>query len=117
VLPASWFPAPGWRNALSQLGAELPPVRTPQPWLTVHAICLLLLGLAWAYYLFAQQIDLGARITSWAAYCLGVLALAAVMTVCFALTTRIFFWPPVEEFGFVAAVCHKSNALGRSGLV
>ena len=116
-LPASWFPAPGWRKALSQLGAELPPVRTPQPWLTVHAICLLLLGLAWAYYLFAQQIDLGARITSWAAYCLGVLALAAVMTVCFALKTRIFFWPPVEQFGFFANRNQTSNVLGLGGIM
>jgi tetratricopeptide (TPR) repeat protein len=116
-LPASWFPPPDWRNALSQLGAELPPVRTPQPWLTVHAICLLLLGLAWAYYLFAQQIDLGARITSWAAYCLGVLALAAVMTICFALKTRIFFWPPVEQFGFFANRNQTSNVLGLGGIM
>src|SRR5690242_4144299 len=95
-LPASWFPSPDWRNVLSQLGAELPPVRTPQPWLTVQALCLLLLGLAWAYYLIAQQIDLGARITNWAAYCLGALGLAAGMTICFALKTRIFFCPTVQ---------------------
>jgi tetratricopeptide (TPR) repeat protein len=116
-LPASWFPAPDWRNALSQLGAELPPVRTPQPWLTVHAICLLLLGLAWTYYLFAQQIDLRARITSWAAYCLGVLALAAVMTICFTFKTRIFFWPPVEQFGFFANRNQTSNVLGLGGIM
>jgi tetratricopeptide (TPR) repeat protein len=116
-LPASWFPLSDWRNALSQLSAELPSVRTPQPWLTVHAICLLLLGLAWTYYVFAQQIDLSARITSWAAYCLGVLALAAVMTICFALKTRIFFWPPVEQFGFFANRNQTSNVLGLGGIM
>src|SRR5207244_12253678 len=116
-LPASWFPVPDWRNALSQLGAKLPPVRTPQMWLTVHATCLLLLGLAWTYYLFAHQVDLGARTKSWAAYCLGVLVLAGVMTICFTLRTRIFFWPPVEQFGFFTNRNQTSNVLGLGGIM
>src|SRR6202043_3637846 len=54
-LPVRWFPPLDWWIELSKLGGSLPKTRSPQPWLTLQWACLLLLALAWGYYLAAFE--------------------------------------------------------------
>jgi hypothetical protein len=75
------------------------------------------LGLAWTYYVFAQRFDLGLRQRLWSAYCIGILILAAVMTVSFALKGQIPFWPKVEQFGFFPNRNQTSNVLAMGGIM
>ena len=49
-LPAALFHSPEWRMQARQLGIILPMTLTPQPWMTLHALLMLLVGLAWVYY-------------------------------------------------------------------
>jgi O-antigen ligase len=116
-LPAAWAGLPPWRTALVGLGAELPATRTPQPWLSFEAIALLFLGLAWTYYVFAKQFSLRTRTRMWAAYCVGILTLAAAMTFCLAFGKRIPFWPDVEHFGFFPNRNQTSNVLALGGIM
>jgi tetratricopeptide (TPR) repeat protein len=115
-LPAHWFPPSEWRTALSNLGVQLPDTQSPQPWLTLQCSCLFWLGLAWAYYLFAHDWN-RSRQTAWDGYCLGILALAAVLVTAYALKWRIPFWPNVREFGFFPNRNQTGNVLGLGGVI
>ena len=99
-LPAHFFPVPEWRAALLKLGVHLPGTWSPQPWLTLQSVCLLWLGVAWAYYLFAQKWKPALRERAWDIFCLGILCLAATLVTVYALKMHVPFWPNVPEFGF-----------------
>ena len=116
-LPATWFPAPEWRVKLTQVGAVLPGTVSPQPWLTLELILLLLLELSWAYYLFATACAMPARQASWTIFGAGMTAVAAMLTVSFQLNRQVPFWPNVEYFGFFPNRNHTSNVLGLSGII
>ncbi len=116
-LPASWFGAPTWRSELAHLGVEFPKTRSPQPWITLEAVLLLSLGLGWTGYLFSFDWDPPLRKRIWDAFCLGVLALAATLTICFALNKHVPFWPEVNEFGFFPNRNQTGNVLGLGGVM
>src|SRR5947208_2318312 len=63
--PAHWFAFPEWRTVLLKFGVHLPDTWSPQPWLTLESGCLLWLGLAWTYYLFAYQWNPAFREKAW----------------------------------------------------
>jgi hypothetical protein len=116
-LPAHWFPSSEWRTALSNLGVHLPDTQSPQPWLTIEASCLLWLGLAWGYYLFAFEWTPGLREKAWDAFCFAVLGLAATLTFAFAVKKHVPFWPDAPEFGFFPNRNQTSNVLGLAGII
>lgn len=116
-LPAHWFTQPEWRSTLSNFGVQLPGTRSPQPWLTLQAVCMLWLGLAWAYYLFAFSWPAPLREKIWNTFCFVVLCLAATLAFCFAINKHVPFWPDVREFGFFPNRNQTSNVLGLGGIM
>ena len=50
-LPINWFGAQPWRLAATEIGIALPSTVSPNPFLSAQSICLLIIGLAWLYYL------------------------------------------------------------------
>ena len=116
-LPVHWFRAEQWRIDISQLGAGLPATRSPQPWLTLQWSCLLLLGVAWTYYLFAFPSSRRFRERACAVYCIGILCLAIALIVSFIAQRHVPFWPDVPEFGFFPNRNQTSNVLGLGGVM
>jgi tetratricopeptide (TPR) repeat protein/O-antigen ligase len=116
-LPARLFTFPEWRSTLTRLGADLPPTVSPQPWLTLEAMFLLWLGLAWTYYLFSYEWDAASREKTWDAYCFIILSLAAILVTSYALKWRVPFWPNVPEYGFFPNRNQTSNVLGLGGIM
>ncbi len=116
-LPAHFFPTPDWRAALLKLGVQLPDTWSAQPWLTLQSACLLWLGLAWAYYLFAQKWKPALRERAWDIFCYGILSLAATLVTVYALKRHVPFWPNVAEFGFFPNRNQTSDVLALGGIM
>ena len=116
-LPAHWFPSPQWRATLANLGVQMPRTRSPQPWLTVESSCLLWLGLAWAYYLFAFAWNQDLREKVWDTFCLAIIGLAATLTFAFVINKHVPLWPEVRGFGFFPNRNQTSNVLGLGGVM
>jgi tetratricopeptide (TPR) repeat protein/O-antigen ligase len=114
-LPAWW--SPQWRADLVKLGADLPATISPQPWLTFQGVCLLLLQLSWAYYVLACDWTFPDRRRGWSLFGAAIVALAALLTVCFTLHLRIPFWPHAPEYGFFSNRNHTSNVLALGGIL
>lgn len=116
-LPASWFGFPQWRLDLTKMDAQLPATLSPQPWLTLESICLLLLGLGWAYYLIVADWSSSFRERALVVYCFGILGLAATMSAAFALQKRIPFWNDASGFGFFQNRNETGNVLALGGVM
>ena len=115
-VPAKMFATEDWRSALIGFGISLPVTHTPQPWITLQSVLLLILILAWAYYLFAQEQWRTMREKAWVAYAIGGLILATLLIVCFLSKQRVPLWPNVPEFGFFPNRNQTSNVLGICGI-
>lgn len=115
-LPARWFSEDPMRADLISLGAQLPTTRTPQPMLTLQALLALFFGLAWAYYLLAQNWG-NWRAIAWRVYAFGILALATALIGAFVTRNRIPFWPDVPEFGFFPNRNQTGDVLGLGGVM
>lgn len=116
-LPAQWFSATPWRLALTELGLQLPATRSPQPWLTFESSCLLWLGLAWTYYLFAFEWHRAVREKVWDVFCFAILCFAAVLAIAYAINKHVPIWPDVRDFGFFPNRNQTSNVLGLGGVM
>ena len=116
-LPAHWFPSAPWRAALANLEAQMPNTRSPQPWLTLESSCLLSLGLAWAYYLFAFEWNPAIREKILDVFCLAIIGLSATLAFAFVLNKHVPFWPDVRGFGFFRNRNQTSNVLGLGGVM
>ena len=116
-LPANWFPQSDWRQAFARFGIPLPGTLTPQPWLTLESSFLLWFGLAWTYYLLAIDWPVGFREKAWDAFCFGILCLAAIVTISYALKMRLPFWPATREFGFFPNRNQTANVLALGGIM
>src|ERR1700730_6457136 len=116
-LPARWSTAPDWRIDLLKLKAQLPPTRSPQPWITFQWSCFLLLVLAWAYYLASFRWSRRMRENACVAFAMAILALSAALTVAFVTKLRIPFWPATKEFGFFPNRNQTSNVLGLGAVM
>ena len=59
-LPAAWLGVPSWRQvATHDLGLNLGPLITPQPWLTLESLIIFAGGLCWLYYVCAEALGSG----------------------------------------------------------
>ena len=116
-LPARWFGEDEMRSAFTSFGISLPGTRSPQPWITLESTWLLLLGLAWTYFLFAYEWPDRYRKRIWLFYAGGILFLASVLIVAFVSKQRIPFWPEVPAFGFFPNRNQTSNVLGLGGVM
>jgi O-antigen ligase len=116
-LPAKWFPPDDWRTALSNFGISLPQTNSPQPWITLQAGLLCMLGIAWMYRLLSFEWHRGWRERAWLTYAVAMLGLASALIIAFVLKARIPFWPDVQEFGFFPNRNQTSNVLGLGGVM
>ena len=116
-LPAYWFSIPQWRTDLLQLGAVLPGTHSPQPWLTLQWTCLLLMGLAWSYYVLGFRWDHRLRQKACVIYAVAILCLSATRIFAWMTKQRIPFWPETERFGFFPNRNQTSNVLGLGGIM
>ncbi len=116
-LPSSWFPPDDRRRTLANFGIALPQTRSAQPWLTLQSSLVLVLGLAWAYYLLTCEWSRRWREWAWFSYAIGILALATVLIIAFVLKARVPLWPDVREFGFFPNRNQTSNVLGLGGII
>ena len=98
-LPADWFLIPHWRTALTKdFGVALAATVTPQPWLTLDGLILILAGLTWIYYLASldaqlRDIRMAARV-----YSAAIIALAALSVYLHLVHRALPFWH--NEIGF-----------------
>jgi tetratricopeptide (TPR) repeat protein len=121
-LPAAWWPADDWRNRLENIpGLELPPTRSPQPWLTLEGLGLMVLGLSWAYYLLGHRWERKPSLTATRIFGLGIISLAMVSIISCAAGYKVPLWPTAENsginFGFFPNRNQTANVLALGGIL
>ncbi len=116
-LPASLFSVPQWRTDLSQLGANLAQMHSPQPRLTLQWTGFLFLALVWSYYVVELSSGRRLRKRLCVIFALAVLCLSATLIVAFVTKQRVPFWPQTERFGFFPNRNQTSNVLSLGGIM
>lgn len=121
-LPSEWWRNPDWRSRLDSIpGLELPGSRSPQPWLSLEAFGLLVLGLSWAYYLLGHVWDRQRGGEAARIFGVGIVSLAAISIISCFTGSKIPFWPTTENsginFGFFANRNQTANVLALGGII
>ena len=99
-LPASWFFQPGWRAALiNDFGIKLPATLSPQPWITLGCLISFSAGLAWFYYVCAQEFEMRDVRLQVRIFAAGIVLLAAISILLYVKETAIPFWHNQRGFG------------------
>ncbi len=99
-MPAHWFAVPEWRRVLvKDFRIELPGTLSPQPWLSLHAVCLMFGGLVFALYLSALTWGPQSRRQAARWFAAGITLLALVALVSVFTGWRPPFWPKVLNAG------------------
>ena len=121
-LPARWFGIPEWRKTLTgEYRIELPAMFSPQPWVSLHAVCLLFAGAVFALYLIThpwspQLRRQAARWYTGAVVCLALIALGVGI-----LGWSVPFWPKVlnsdENFGIFPNRNQTANLFALAGIM
>lgn len=121
-LPGHWFPIPEWRRQLtSDFRVSLPDTLSPQPWVSVHALCLLFAGLTFALYVVTLSWGPQTRrqVARW--YVGGIMILAVLALVALMAGQKIPFWPKVlnaaNGFGFFPNRNQTANVLALAGIL
>ena len=121
-LPARWFAIPEWRKTLTgELGVELPGTLSPQPWISLHAVCLLFGGLVFSLYLATQSWSQHSRREAARWYTTGVVILAVLALVSLAIGWHVPFWPKVLNsltgFGVFPNRNQSGNLFALAGIM
>jgi len=117
-LPARWFFLPHWRIALTNdLGVQLSASVSPQPWLALDSLLVLIAGLAWTYYvatvdLTLRDVRLAARI-----FAGGIIALASLCIYLYLTRRTLPFWHNERGFGPFPNRNQTGDLFGISSLV
>ncbi|MEO6784511.1 MAG: O-antigen ligase family protein, partial [Chthoniobacteraceae bacterium] len=99
-LPARWVGIPEWRRVLvSEFRVPLGGTLSPQPWLSLHAVCLLFSGLVFALYLATFMWGPHTRRQALRWYAGGVVMLVLLALAAFAFGFKVPFWPKVLNNG------------------
>ena len=116
-LPATLFDLP-WRSHLVQdLHLTLPTSRTPEPWLTAQACCLLFVGGVWAYYVLAQEWTSEQRLPLVRLLIFGLSVLAAIAVAAFSLGFHVPTWDQEENRGWFPNRNQTADVLALSGVI
>jgi len=120
-IPAHWFPLPEWRHVLiERFGLTLGGMRTAEPWLTFQSMCLLFLGVTWAYALLQHPWSRLDQNCASRVFGVGMLAIAMLAIVSYLLKIKVPFWPHVGnstvDFGFLPNRNHTANVLALGGI-
>ena len=97
-LPAAWFGMPEWRLELTgRLGMDLPSTLSPQPWMTLDCLILLVAGVSWISWLQAKSWELEdqRRMVKWFAG--GVVLIAAFALAVYFAHVYIPIWLATER--------------------
>jgi O-antigen ligase len=121
-LPARWFRVPGWRQQLTtDFRVELPGTFSPQPWVSLHAACLLFAGLVFALYVATQVWGPHSRRQAARWYAGGIVILALLALVALGVGKKVPFWPKVlnvgNGFGFFPNRNQTANVLALAGIM
>lgn len=121
-LPSEWWRDPDWRSRIGSIpGLELPGTRSPQPWLSLEAFGLFVLGLSWAYYVLAHVWDRQRGGEAARIFGAGIVVLAAISVISFFSGWKIPFWPTTENsginFGFFSNRNQTANVLALGGII
>ncbi|MDQ6622146.1 MAG: hypothetical protein M3Y86_01500, partial [Verrucomicrobiota bacterium] len=117
-LPATWFTIPPWREALANdFGLRLPSTLTPQPWLTGNCLASFAAGLAWLYFVCAQNLENRNMRRQLRAFAVGVIALAALATLLYLAHAALPFWHNERGFGPFPNRNQTGDLLGLSAIV
>jgi O-antigen ligase len=114
-LPATWFPAESWRVTLQEIGIELPPTHSPQPWLSGEALVWLLAGLGWVAWLLGQGWDAASCRVGLGLLAAGTIAIAAVALASWALHFPVPGWSPDHGFGPFPNRNHTGHVFALGG--
>jgi O-antigen ligase/tetratricopeptide (TPR) repeat protein len=121
-LPGHWFRIPEWRQQLTgDFRVALPDTLSPQPWVSLHALCLLFAGLVFALYVASQSWGPHTRreVARW--YTGGIAMLAALALAALAFGWKVPFWPKVlnagNGFGFFPNRNQTGDVLGLAGII
>ena len=116
-LPATWFATPSWRHTL-QTDDQLPLAGTlsPQPWVTLENLLLLLATVLWGSYLCTRRWESRRRVLL-AVYCAGLLDLIGLALAAETAGFHIGIWHPVgDTFGFFPNRNQTGNLIALGGL-
>jgi len=97
----------------------MPGTRTPQPILSAEAWATLVLGWAWAAYLFSRRGSVSAGHRAIRIFAATATGLAALALVVYAIGGQLPFWPKVENgnFGFFPNRNQTANFLMLAGVM
>ena len=117
-LPVSSIHATPWRHYLA-IEAHIPPLamRTPQPWLTAQACGLLVVGLAWALYLFQLPWDKDGRLRVAMGLVFGVAILATLAAAAFVIGFHVPGWNQEQNRGWFPNRNQTADVLAVVGIV
>jgi O-antigen ligase len=117
-LPARWFLAPDWRVALTNdFGMQLAPTLSPQPWLTLDCLLMLVAGVAWIYYVATLDADLRDIRRATRVFSGGTVALAGLCLFLHLTQRTLPFWHNVRAFGPYPNRNQTGDLFGISTLV
>ena len=121
-LPVRWFAIPEWRRTLTgDFRVSLPETLSPQPWVSLHAACLLFAGLVFALYLATHSWGPQSRRQAARWYVGGIVVLAVLALVALALGWQVPFWPKVlnsmNGFGIFPNRNQTANVLALAGIM
>ena len=122
-LPSRWFAIPEWRRELTaDFRVTLPGTLSPQPWVSLHAVCLLFGGLVFALYLTTHIWGPQTRRQAARWYAGGIVVLAVLAFVSMSLGWKVPFWPKVMnavnyDFGFFPNRNQTANVLALAGII
>jgi O-antigen ligase len=115
--PATWFSAEPWRGELQGLDIALPPMLSPQPWLSLDALVWLLAGLGWMAWLLGLAWNAAARRTAMGMLAGGIVVLAATALVAWAFHFSVPGWRSVRGFGPFPNRNHTGHVLALGGVL
>ncbi len=121
LLPAGWLPELAWRQTLvTELTIPLSGLYSPQPWITLEHLGLLLSGTVWIAFLLSRQWELPRR-TLLETLIGGVFAMTVVAIGLYFTGTHFSLWPTEAisstYFGFFPTRNQTASLLGIAGVV
>ncbi len=121
-LPEAWTTPPIWRRLLTgTFEVPLPPMRSPQPWLTLEGAGLYWSALVFATALLSHHWEREERHRAARTYALGIVILAALAVGSMLAKWHVPWWPrPLNsgiEFGFFPNRNQTANVLALAGVM
>lgn len=112
-LPASWFPEQPWRISLHQdFGIVMAGTRSPQPWVTLESLLLLMVGACWMVYCLGRGFTHGER-RRMIQFLSVFISLLAVVAIAFRhWQVEVPFWRAIWNTAYLGPFPNRNNFSG-----